>query len=179
MNKILLIIITVITVMLIAGCEIGTNPLVLDSSIRTDSIKVDFPSVLPISVPVSARIINLGDLKDVTEGNIEKISFYNMTILITDDMLDSGKVTGELKVDGNTIVSFANVPTSAFHTERSIFDTTGINFHVASTGLGYLLNKIKNPTPQIVTLQTFLGPTSTPLKFTLWVTIYGQVTAKK
>jgi hypothetical protein len=179
MSKYLFFILVAISITLIPGCEIGTNPLVLDSSIRADSIKVDFPIALPGSLPLSSKIINLGELKDVAGGNIEKVTFYNMTLLITDDQIDAEKVTGSLKIDGNQIVSFTDVPTSAFHSERSIFDTTGINFHISSAGLGYLLKKIKDPTPQIVTLQSFLGPTSTPLKFTLWVKIYGQVTSKK
>ncbi len=178
MKKHFLFIITISCMIFIfmAGCEIGTNPLILDSSIsssiRVDTVKMSFEIPLP---PIT---VDTKSLQDVAGDTIEKINFYNLTLMVNQNTTpDTGKISGRLMIDGDTLVSMKNLSLSLFTTERSIFENIP-GLEVNNIGVGTVLEAVKDPPPDGITLQMFIGPTNTPVHFRLWIKVYGQIQTK-
>jgi len=165
----------------IIGCEIGTNPIILDSSI-SENITINQTTVIPppyeVPFPVSPLYVDTKTLQDVTGGNVEKISFYNMTLMVDNNTTpDTGKITGRLMANDTVLVSITNLSPSVFSTEHSIFETIA-GFHLNNDGLGIVLRAVKNPPPGGLKMQLFLGPTNSPAHFRLWIKVYGQIQTK-
>jgi len=176
MKKNTLLGILAIIVVFIAGCELATNPLVFDSSIRTDGFKINVPSGMPAST--LEKSVDLGELRDVVDKDIESIRFYNMTLMIENNKYPNATISGSLKINGTTLLTLNNVHTNIFHIEKSIFDTSGTNMQIDNAGLTLLVNAIKANPPGTVSMKAELQPLSEALDFTLWIKIYGQITAK-
>jgi len=158
------------------GCEIGTNPLILDSSIK-ESIVVnqDIPIPLQIPFPTTPLIVDTKSLQDVADGEIDSINVYKLTLMVDQNTTpDTGKISGRLMVDNDTLVTMNNVLLSHFITERSIFENIP-GFEVNNKGVGKVLQAVKTPPPNGIALQMFVGPTNTPVHFRLWVKVYGQI----
>ena len=165
----------------ILGCEIGVNPLILDSSI-SESIIVNqgnpIPYPIEIPFPPAPLTVHTESLQDVAGEEIEKINFYKLTLMIDQNATpDTGKVTGRLMVNNDTLIAMNNLSLYHFKNERSIFENIP-GFTVKQKGVGVVLQAVKNPPPNGITLQMFLGPTNTPMNFRLWIKVYGQLQTK-
>ena len=165
----------------VIGCDIGTNPIILDSSI-SENIIINQTTIIPapyeLPFPILPLYVDTKTLQDVTGDNVEKISFYNMTLMVDNNTTpDTGKITGRLMVNDTTLVSLTNLSPSVFSIEHSIFETIA-GFHLNNDGLGIVLRAVKNPPPGGLKMQLFLGPTNSPAHFRLWIKVYGQIQTK-
>jgi hypothetical protein len=111
--------------LMFAGCDIGTNPLILDGSVATADFPVnaEIPAFLPAAFSVSDSV----DLSDVYGGadGVDSIKFYNLSFIAKGDSAHLAvRVTGSIDVDGVPFLLFDDVPLSAFSPERSIFNST-------------------------------------------------------
>jgi hypothetical protein len=109
--------------LLFAGCEFGTNPLIIDGSVATADFPVnaDIPAFLPAAFSVQDSV----DLSDVYDGidGVDSIKFYNLTFIAKGESSSLAlRVTGSIDVDGVPFLLFDDVPLSAFSPERSIFN---------------------------------------------------------
>jgi hypothetical protein len=180
-NIVFSIAVLLLSLIFVVGCEIGVNPLILDSSV-SESVIVDQASPIPypleIPFPLTPLTVNTKSLQDVAGNDIEKINFYKLTLMVDQNTTpDTGKISGRLMVDGDTLVAMNNLLLSLFKTERSIFENIP-GFEVKNKGVGKVLQAVKNPPPNGIALQMFVGPTNTPVHFRLWVKVYGQIQTK-
>lgn len=164
----------------IAGCDIGTNPLVFDGSVTSGSIRVDLIGPLGGTYTTPQFEVDLNALFESSKLSgktytVDSAHFYNMTLMIDSNSTPLATVTGSLNVNGNAVVNLDSVAVSAFTTERSIFDTTIVGMHFNAGGVTYLIDALKqNPPPTIDVSATF-GPIPAALHFTLHVKVYGQI----
>jgi hypothetical protein len=175
-NFLLTITIFCLIFVFISGCEIGTNPLILDSSIsssiRVDTVKLNF------EIPIPPIIADTKSLQDVAGGDIEKINFYKLTLKVDQNTTpDTGLISGRLMVNGDTLLSMNNLLVSQFKNERSIFESIP-GLEVKTKGVGKVVEAVKNPPPNGIIVQLFVGPTNTPVHFRLWIKVYGQIQTK-
>ena len=111
--------------LLFAGCDIGTNPLIIDGSAATAEFPVnaEIPAFLPAAFSVSDSV----DLSEIYDGaeEVDSIKFYNLSFIAKGDSAHLAlRVTGTIDVDGVPFLLFNDVPLSSFSPERSIFDPT-------------------------------------------------------
>jgi hypothetical protein len=114
-----------LALLVFGGCDIGTNPLIIDGSVATADFPVnaEIPAFLPPAFSVSDSV----DLSEVYDGadGVDSIKFYNLSFIAKGDSTHLAvRVTGSIDVDGVPFLLFDDVPLSAFSPERSIFDST-------------------------------------------------------
>ncbi len=172
----LLTVFAVGSMLLNAGCEIGTNPVVLDGAPITASLRVDVPNnVLYDSLPV-----NLGDAMSGIDNEVDSIRIYNVTLLIdSTGTSDSGIIArGGFKLNNDTVLTLVDNPLSAFATERSIFDPRlkNLGFTYDPTMILKLQQYLRQK-PQPVVQIAFGILSTSPIHFTAHLKIYTQVFA--
>ena len=179
MKQNLLITIAILSslILFVVGCEIGTNPLILDSSV-SNKIVINDPAPIIGELPFPSMTIDTKTLQGVAGEGIENISFYNLTLMVDSNTTPTnGKISARLMVNDTLLVKMDSLSLSLFNTERSIFETIP-GFHFDNTGLGIVLRAVKNPPQNGIKLQMFVGPTNTAVHFRLWVKVYGQIQTK-
>ncbi|MBI4809963.1 MAG: hypothetical protein HY800_00650 [Ignavibacteriales bacterium] len=175
MNKKIFFLTTVaiISVIYLAGCELTELPLILDSSVSSNMVRVD---IVPPAQYDDSVSINISALKDVTEESVDSLKFYNLTLMVENNTSpNNATVSGALSVNGYQLITLTNVSLSEFANERSIFDKniSGYQYHAA--GVSFLLQTLKTQSPSIITCRASFGPVSNELHFDLRVKVYGQV----
>jgi len=163
----------------LVGCEFGKFPLILDSSVTSSIVHVNLTTPLPTQLTDSVSV-NISDLKEATSENVDSIKFYNLTLLVENNTSTplNAQITGLLSINGDSLLSLANVPLSEFSKERSIFDKTitGYKYHIA--GIAFLLHTLKTQLPPIINIKTTVGSSASALHFDLKVKVYGQLYTK-
>lgn len=107
------------------GCDIGTNPLIIDGSAATAEFPVsaEIPAFLPAAFSVQDSV-DFSEIYDGADG-VDSIKFYNLSFIAKGDSARLAvRVTGSIEVDGVPFLLFEDVPLSAFSPERSIFNAT-------------------------------------------------------
>lgn len=164
---------------LLTGCEIGTNPVILDGSPVTADLRVDASS----NILADSLTVNLGDALAGIDKEVDSIRVFNITLLIdsVDTMGGSNIISlGGLKLENDTVLTLVNTPFSAFATERTIFDPKLKNFGFTyDSTLALTLQQYLRQKPQPVVHIAF-GIFSLPpsqLHFTVHLKLYTQVFA--
>ena len=169
-----MIISAALIVLLLAGCELSKYPLILDASGKSKTIRVDWNDPDPYTDSVT---ISIDDLADLTDYDIDSVRFYNLTLHITNDTSDAGaSISGEISVEGITLVTITSVEVTAFHKERSIFDKTLTGYSYNKPGVLFLLNALRNQSPSEIKVKAILSGDA-EMHFDLTVTLYAQVFA--
>jgi hypothetical protein len=168
----LMIVAAVGAILFITGCEIGTNPVILDGSPITADLRIDGTS----NILSDSLSVNLGDALSGIDKEVDSIRIFNITLLI--DSTDTGVIAqGGLRLDNDTVLTLVGTPLSAFATERSIFDpklkTMGFSY---DSTIVLTLQQLLRQKPQPVVHIAF-GILSSPLHFTAHLKIYTQVFA--
>ena len=161
--------------LLLAGCELSKYPLILDASGKSRTIHVDVSPPEEFSDSVT---IAIADLKDLTDYDIDSIRFYNLTLNV--DNNESGAeaaISGEITVDGTTLLTLTNVQVTEFLEEKSIFDKTITGYHYNPPGVVFLLNALKTQSPSEIKVIMKWNPIVDRLHFDLTITLYAQVFA--
>jgi len=174
-NKLLMIVSAGLIILLIAGCEIGNYPLILDASGKSETIHVT--AAPPDSFSDSVKI-PIADLADLTDYDVDSVTFYNLTLDVDSNYsVPEAAVDGEITVNGNPLLSFTNVLVTQFTDEKSIFDRTitGYSYHAA--GVLFLLNALRTQSPEEIEVKVTLHPVNEILDFKLTITLYSQVFA--
>ena len=180
MKKITLVTMTLAGILatIIAGCDIGINPLIFDGSVTGKTFYVNTTGT---SFDEGASF-DLSSLKDLTDQTIDSLKFYNLTILI-DSATGTPSISGSIVVDSvngvpasDTIVTLTNVPITDFSSERSIFDPTlaGVTYNASAVAIlkGYFNSGA------VIHVRASGSSSSSPLVFDIHVKIYGQVFTK-
>jgi len=105
-----------------AGCELGTNPLILDGSVATAKFPVnaEIPPLLEPAFTVSDSL-DLAGIYDEFE-EVDSVKFYNLTFVSEGDSAAlTTRLTGSISVNGVPFLNFTDVPLASFSPERSIF----------------------------------------------------------
>ena len=163
---------------LLPGCEIGTNPVILDGSPITADLRLDASS----NILADSLTVNLADALAGIDKEVDSIHIFNITLLI-DSVNTGGSNTialGGLKLNNDTVLTLVNTPFSAFSTERSIFDPKLKNagFSYDSTVVLTLQQDLRQkPQPSVhIAFGIFSLPPS-QLHFTVHLKLYTQVFA--
>ena len=162
---------------LMMGCELGINPIIFDGTPVEATFEVNS---LVSTFPPLAYSVNLQDVLSEIDEAVDSIKAYNITLLIDETGGSNPSVTGDITVNGNTLLSMNGTPISAFATERSIFDSKlqalGVNYSSSIVPIinGYLQ---QDPKPT-VTVVTSGSASPVPLHFTIHVKLYSQVFSK-
>ena len=168
---------------IIAGCDIGINPLILDGSVVGRTLHVDTRGLASFYEDTAS--FNLASVRDLSDKGktIDSINFYNLTILIDSASLTPGgtKVTGDIiidQVDGvlasDTIAVLTDAKISDFSSERSIFDPTlSSEVYYSAAGISRLETAFDNGS--VVRVHVKGSSTNSPLVFDVHIKIYGQL----
>lgn len=163
-------------VLLSAGCEIGTQPIIIDGSVATARFPVDaeIPAFLPPSFTVQDDVDLSGIYGEVEE--VDSIKFYNLTFIAEGDSADLElRVTGSIDVDAVPFLVFDDVPLSAFSPERSIFDTTP-GFSYDARGVARIRQALApTSTDRILRMTGSFQASGRSLHFTMQAKLYTQV----
>lgn len=163
-------------ILTIAGCEIGTNPVVLDGAPIAANLRVDVPN----NILYDSLSVNLGDAMSGIDNAVDSIRIYNITLLIdSTGNPDSAVISrGGFKLNNDTVLTLVNNPLSAFSTERSIFDPRlkNLGFTYDSTMILKLQQYLRQK-PQPVVQIAFGILSASPIHFTAHLKIYTQVFA--
>lgn len=159
-----------------AGCEIGTQPIIIDGSVATARFPVDaeIPAFLPPSFTVQDDVDLSGIYGEVDE--VDSIKFYNLTFIAEGDSADLElRVTGSIDVDAVPFLVFDDVPLSAFSPERSIFDTTP-GFSYDARGVARIRQALApTSTDRILRMTGSFQASGRSLHFTMQAKLYTQV----
>ena len=162
-------------ILLLAGCDIGINPLLCDGTVTGADFRIDVSG----SSYDEILSVNLQSILEDIEDEIDSIKVYNITLKvdsITAPTTDSTKISGAGLIDNDTLVVLTDVPLSVFGKEQSIFDGTldGVRFH--QDGVSHLLEDVLPHRP-LPSIQVHLlgSSSSADLHFTLHVKLYTQV----
>jgi hypothetical protein len=160
--------------LIIAGCDLGVNPLLFDGTPITAKFRVDQTG----TVYASAKVINLQDALGSISKEIDSVKVFNITLQI--DSLTNGTdpsttLTGVAVLDLDTLFTVNNVALSAFSSERSIFDKSLTGFSYKASGVSHLIALLhQNPLPTVSV--GVLGTASNGnLHFTTKLKLYTQV----
>ena len=160
----------------LSGCDIGTNPLIIDGSVATADFPVDadIPAFLPAAFTVDDSL-DLSDVYDGTDG-VDSIKFYNLTFIARGDSAGLAvRVTGTISVDGVPFLDFTDVPLSAFSPERSIFEHTP-GFSYDGRGVALIRRGLApNSTDPGLRMHGSFQADSRSLHFTMQAKLYTQV----
>ena len=159
-----------------AGCDVGTNPLIIDGSVTS----ADFPvnAEIPFFLPPSFTVADSVDFSEVYDGEVgvDSIKFYNLTFIAEGDTAGLAvRVSGSIEVDGEPLLLFNDVPLSAFSPERSIFNpTTGFSYDARGTDrIRQALEPGSNASG--VRMSGSFSANSRSLHFTMRARLYTQV----
>ncbi len=160
----------------LAGCEFGTNPLIIDGSVASANFPVnaDIPSFLPPSFTVQDSVDLSGIYDDA--GDVDSIRFYNLTFIAAGDAAGLAvRVTGTITVDGEPLLNFDDVPLSAFAPERSMFDPVA-GFSYDARGVGVIRRALApGSTDNSLTMRGVFQANSRSLHFSMQAKLYTQV----
>jgi hypothetical protein len=174
MKKNFIFTIAATAIFFIVGCEIGVNPLILDSSLSS-KISINNPLATVLELPFPPITINTKSLQNVAGDDFKNANFYNMTLMVDNKTTPTnGKISAQLKVNDTLLVKMDSLSLSLFDRERSIFEKIP-GFHIDTTGLKIVLRAVQYPPQNGIKLQMFVGPTNTPVDFDLWIKVYGQI----
>jgi len=159
-----------------AGCELGTNPLILDGSVATAEFPVD--AEIPFFLQPSFTVSDSVDLGAVFEGpdDVDSVKFYNLTFIAAGDSAGlATRLTGSISVEGVPLLHFTDVPLSAFSAERSIFAATP-GFSYDAGGIGVIRSALApGSTDRALRLSGDFDADRRSLHFSLQAKIYTQV----
>jgi hypothetical protein len=172
--------VVLLTGILIAGCDVGVNPLLLDGSPLSAKFRVEGTTGTSFD---RSDTLQIADVLSSIDKSVDSIKVFNITLQIdslTDGTNDTTKVSGSATVDGNPLFTLSNVPFSAFASERSIFDNTIPGSPIFNpsgvTHLVNLLHALKSDTPPTsVAIRTFGNVSGSNLHFTIKLKLYTQV----
>jgi hypothetical protein len=160
------------------GCEIGTNPVILDGSPVSVTIRVDGTT----NMYGATQSVNLEEVLAGVDKDVDSIKIFNITMLIdsTQGTPAGTRLTAGIGINTDTLVTMIGTPIGTFISERTIFDPT-----LKSAGLSYNSGVVtilhgflqQNPRPT-VTLQFGAIADQTPLHFTFHFRLYTQVFTK-
>lgn len=169
---------TGIFLLLLPGCEIGTNPVILDGSPISATFRVDGNA----NMYGATQTVNLEDALAGVDKDVDSIKIFNITLQIdsTAGTPAGTTLTGGIGLNNDTLIIMRGTPLSAFSTERTIFDPT-----LKNLGFSYNSNVVtilhgllqQNPLPTIV-LEAGAITNQSPLHFTFHFRLYTQVFAK-
>jgi len=167
-----------IVLLALQGCEIGTNPLIVDGSPVIATLRVDGNAAMYGAV----EAVNLEDVLSGIDKDVDSVKIFNITLTIdsTQGTPAGTTLTGGIGVNADTLVLMMNTPISAFSTERTIFDPTLKNAGFSyNNGVITILHGFlqQNPRPT-VSLAFGAIASNTPLHFTFHFRMYTQVFAK-
>lgn len=160
----------------LAGCEFGTQPLIIDGSVATARFPVnaDIPAFLPPSFTIEDQV----DLTDIYAGveEVDSIRFYNLTFISEGDSAGLAvRLTGTIRVDGIPFLNFEDAPLSVFSPERSIFKPVA-GFGYDTRGVEKIRQALApGSTDRILHLQGSFTANSRSLHFTMQAKLYTQV----
>ncbi len=162
-------------VLLLNGCEIGANPVILDGSPTTQTLRVDNNGTLF----GGSGTVNLSDVFSGVEDQVDSVRIFNITLLIdsTAGTPSGTSLTGLLILNADTLFTLNGTPLSEFSGERTIFDPKlkqrGCTYSPRTVGiLQRLLNQ--NPHPSVTI--SFGGIASTsPVHFSAHMKLYTQL----
>lgn len=162
-------------VLLLAGCEVGKYPLILDASGKSRTIYVN---VTPPDEFTDSVTIPLADLQDLTDYDIDSIRFYNLTLDVDSNTSASdAAIWGEITVNDNPLLTLTNVQIAQFTDEKSIFDKTITGYTYNPVGVVFLLNALRTQSPSEIEVKLRVNTIEDPLHFKLTITLYAQVFA--
>jgi hypothetical protein len=160
------------------GCEFANNPLLVDGAFVNAAFRVDQEG-LPANFPFGiSSTVHLNDILDNVDGIADSIKIYNITVKIdsvTGSTPPTAAISSTTRLDGNTLFSINNVLLSNLSTERSIFDNSLPGFSFSSSGVQYLISKLRENPPPDVNVAVSGSSNSSSLHFTLKVKFYTQV----
>ena len=157
--------------LLAAGCDVGTNPVILDGVPVSASMRIDgFGTIFTASVGVP-----LQPMMESVDEVVDSVNLYNLTLLFDSNNTPTGTtLTASITINGNSFIQFNGVKITEFASERSIFDPTLPNTSVNPAGMAALRNALRKNPPQDVMIATSGSASSTP-HFTAHVKIYTQL----
>jgi len=162
--------------LLVTGCELGTNPLILDGSIATTNfpVNVEIPAFLNPAFSISDSIDLVGIYDDVKD--VDSVKFYNLTFLAESDSAGlTTRITGSITVNGVPFLNFDNVPLSVFSPERSIF-TYVAGFSYDARGVGVIRSALApGSTDRVLRMSGDFHADSRSLHFSMRAKLYTQV----
>jgi hypothetical protein len=167
-----------VTLLLLPGCEIGTNPLIVDGSPLTATLRVDGNA----NMYGTTETVNLEDVLAGIDKDVDSIKIFNITLLIdsTAGTPAGTTLTGGIGVNTDTLVLMMGTPITAFSSERTIFDPTLKNAGFSyNNGVVTILHGFlqQNPRPTITLLFGAIT-NKTPIHFTFHFRLYTQVFTK-
>ncbi len=160
---------------LLNGCEIGANPVILDGSPTTQTLRVDNNGAFF----GGSGTVNLSDAFSGVEDQVDSVRIFNITLSIdsTVGTPPGTSLTGLLILNTDTLFTLNGTSLSEFSTERTIFDPKlkqrGCAYSPATVGiLQRLLNQ--NPHPSVTV--SFGGiASSSPVHFSAHMKLYTQI----
>ena len=165
-------------VLLMAGCDVGTNPLIFDGTPAEATFEVT--SVGSVFPPIG-YIVDLQTMLSDINDYVDSIKVYNISMRIENLGGTNSTISGNItmnKVGDATIhqvVSMNGTPISAFATEKSIFDPgLAVSGFTYSPTIVPILNGFlkDNPKP---TVDVVASGTSTAGHYIIHVKVYSQV----
>ncbi len=161
--------------LLLAGCEIGTNPVILDGSPTAQSMRIDNAGNLFGGVGT----VDLSEVFSGVADEVDSVKIFNITLLIdsTAGTASGTALTGMLVLNTDTLFTLNGTPLSEFSGERAIFDPRlkqrGLAYSAATIGV---LQRLLNQTPSPKVTIGFGGiASSSPLHFSAHLKFYTQV----
>lgn len=168
----------------IAGCD----DMIRDNLVMLDTVNSFVYSINTYDNSYSeTERINLQSVIDNIDGDVEDISFYNITMFLS-NIYDSSPQTsfsGQLMArqsgtnQNHALVNFSNIKFEDFFTERSIFSTDLPGISVVPEGISTLVDYFNQKPAPVVDL-TVSGTVSRAggeenVKFDFEVRLYTQV----
>lgn len=158
------------------GCDIGSNPLILDGTITSADFPVD--AEIPFFLPASFTVTDSIDLSRLYEGDdgVDSIKFYNLTFIAEGDTAGLAvRVSGSIDVGGEPFLLFNDVPLSVFSPGRSIFQATP-GFDYDARGIARIREALEPGTTETgLRMNGTFGADSRSLHFTMRARLHTQV----
>jgi hypothetical protein len=174
-------VIVCIIVLTCFGCDVGTNPIILDGTPAEATIVVNSAS----SIILASYSVNLQDVLSGISKQVDSIKAYNITLQIDDAGGNNPALTGNITLtsglNSDSVLALNGTSISAFASERSIFDPklSSFGFTFSSTIISKI-NQYLQQDPKPTVTVTIRGNASTsPLNFTIHLRLYTQVYTNK
>jgi hypothetical protein len=168
------LVLTVVALLMLGGCDVGVNPLIFDGT----------PVKTVINVETNGRsfdhsgVINLNTVLQDIDDVVDSISVFNITMQVANLVSPAANTafSGAIFINDVQLISVNNLTLADFAQERSIFDQgLGNNINVNPTGLQMLQGMLtQSPMPTVGVRATGQAG-SGPLDFDLVVALYTQV----
>ncbi len=163
---------------LLNGCEIGTNPVVLDGAPAAQTLRVDNST----SFFAGTGMVDLSDAFAGVDQEIDSVRVFNVTLKIdsTAGTAAGTALDGLLLMNADTLFRLNGTPLSAFSAERTIFDPTlsHVGFTYSASTVLKLQHYLQQRPQPTVTLSFGGIASSTPVHFSAHFKIYTQFFAR-